>query len=68
MSLIACFSSFDGTALRQCRKYNSNYAWVTLYANAAAALAPLLAALTIRDAPEGSEGTPKKKRDLNLTW
>ena len=56
MSMISCFASFDGTALRQSREHNSDYSWVTLYANGAAALGPVIAALTIKDAPEGSDG------------
>ena len=56
ITLIACFSSFDGTSLRQCREYNSDYAWVTFYANIAGAIGPFVASLTIKDAPEGSGG------------
>ena len=54
--MISCFSSFDGTSLRQCREYNSDYAWVTFYANIAGAIGPFVASLTIKDAPEGSGG------------
>ena len=56
ITLISCFSSFDGTSLRQCREYNSDYAWVTFYANIAGAIGPFVASLTIKDAPEGSGG------------
>ena len=52
--MIAFYSSFDGIALRQCREYNSDYSWVTLYATIAAALGPLIASITIQDAAEGS--------------
>ena len=60
ITLIACFSSFDGTSLRQCREYNSDYAWVTFYANIAGAIGPFVASLTIKDAPEGSGGNFNK--------
>ena len=62
ITLIACFSSFDGTSLRQCREYNSDYAWVTFYANIAGAIGPFVASLTIKDAPEGSGGNFNKVR------
>ena len=54
--MISCFSAFDGTALRQAREHNSDYSWVTLYGNIAAALGPVIAGFTIKDAPEGSDG------------
>ena len=54
--MISCFSCFDGTALRQCKEFNSDYAWVTFYSNMAGALGPFVASLTIKDAPEGTEG------------
>ena len=56
MTLISVFSSFDGTSLRQCREYKSDYTWITFYGNCGALLGPLLASLTIKDAPEGSDG------------
>ena len=62
ITLIACFSSFDGTSLQQCREYNSDYAWVTFYANIAGAIGPFVASLTIKDAPEGSGGNFNKVR------
>lgn len=55
MSLICCFSAFDGTALRQAREFNSDYTWVTFYGTIASGLAPFLSAYTIKDAPEGSD-------------
>jgi len=57
----ACFSALDGTALRQCEEYNSDYSWVTFYVTIASALAPLLASVTIVDAPEGSNGNHEQK-------
>ena len=70
ITLIACFSSFDGTSLRQCREYNSDYAWVTFYANIAGAIGPFVASLTIKDAPEGSGGNFNKIRNKkkNVFW
>jgi hypothetical protein len=56
MTLIAVYSSLDGTALRQCNEFNSDYSWVMFYSTIAGALGPLLATATIKDAAEGSSG------------
>ena len=54
ISLISCYSSLDGTALRQSREFNSDYSWVMIYSSLAAAFGPLISSLTIKDAEEGS--------------
>ncbi len=54
--MISCYSSLDGTALRQCKEFGSHYTWILFYATIAAAIGPLLAGATIKDAPEGSGG------------
>ncbi len=62
--MIACFSALDGTALRNCKQFNSSYNWVQFYSTIAAGIGPLIAAATIKDAPKGSGG----KIVLYLFW
>jgi hypothetical protein len=42
------FIALDGTALRLCKEFNSDYSWVMFYATISSA--------TIKDAAEGSTG------------
>ena len=55
ISLICCYSALDGTALRQARQFNSEYAWVMVYSTIANIFCPLVAGYLIKDAPEGSD-------------
>ena len=55
MMLISCYSALDGTALRQSREYNSDYAWVQLYSTLANIIGPLIAGVLIKDPPDGSD-------------
>ena len=49
------YSAYEGTALRQCKEYNSDFSWVNFYATLASAVGPLLASITIQDAVEVGE-------------
>ena len=50
------YAAFEGTAMWQCREYNSDFSWVVFYSSIGSALGPFLAAITIKDAVDGSGG------------
>ena len=52
--MLSVYSAYEGTALRQCQEFNSDFSWVYLYGNIGSALGPFIASLTIKDAVEGS--------------
>jgi hypothetical protein len=54
--MMSVYSALDGTALRQCKEFNSDYSWVMFYSTISSAMGPLLASVLIKDAAEGSTG------------
>ncbi len=56
ITILACYACIDGTALRKAKEHGSHFTWVLLYTTMAQTIAPLVAAATIIDAPEGSGG------------
>ena len=56
ISMQSVYAAFEGTAMRQCREYNSDFSWVVFYSSIGAVIGPFLASITIEDAVEGSGG------------
>ena len=50
------YAAYEGTAMRQCREYNSDFSWVVFYGSIGAVIGPFLASITIEDAVDGSGG------------
>ena len=56
ISMQSVYAAFEGTAMRQCREYNSDFSWVVFYSSIGSVIGPFLASVTIEDAVEGSGG------------
>ena len=50
------YTAYEGTAIRICDEYNSDFTWVYFFGNIGSVIGPFLASLTIKDAVEGSGG------------
>ena len=56
ISMQSVYAAFEGTAMRQCREYNSDFSWVVFYSSIGSVIGPFLASITIEDAVDGSGG------------
>ena len=56
ISMQSVYAAFEGTAMRQCREYNSDFSWVVFYSSIGSVIGPFLASVTIEDAVDGSGG------------
>ena len=56
ISMQSVYSAFEGTAMRQCREFNSDFTWIVFYGSVGSIFGPFLAAITIEDAVQGSGG------------